>query len=716
MSSYYQSSNPVRRAAAILSLAAMLMPSPVARAQNAQQPTSQQTSSRNNKSQGLYTFKANAELVLVSVTARDKHGNIIRDLKQSDFTVLEDGKAQHIQTFDVEDAQSFASNGPAQLETQGAPAPVSTGVLTQKDVASEQLRDRRLIVLFFDLSSMEPDELNRAMNSARHYVDKQMTPADLVSVVSFDTALEVRQDFTSDHDALKHVFDSIQGIEGEGMANGTTGDDEGTPDTGGAYTPDDTDYNTFNTDRRLQAIASVAQVLGRINQKKALLYFSGGIEKTGIDNQVTLRAAINTAVKANVSIYAVDTHGLDALPPTGSAQTASLRGTAAYNGRAVQSQFDTQFAQQETISTISQDTGGKVFLDTNDFSKAFEKVQADTSTYYVLGYRSTNIAMDGHFRRISVKSNRPDVKLEYRSGYYGPRDFKHFTKEDRENQLDEEMLAELPNTDVPVYLSAEVFRARDRKMFVPVSVVVPGSAIPFTQASDADKASIDILGVVRERQTKIVVGQVRETVKLNFDTSKDVKHRNVQYNTAFELLPGSYHLKFVVRENANGRLGSFESDLDVPALDKQQLKMSTVVLASQRTPMKKGGSNPLVKDGQQIVPNVAHVFANDQPVLFYYEVYDPAKPKPEQNPNGEKSKSGAIHVLTNIQFFRGKVKVYETPLVEARELNAPDRKAASFELEVPASQLKPGWYTCQVNVIDDAAGTFTFPRVPLLVR
>jgi hypothetical protein len=62
------------------------------------------------------------------------------------------------------------------------------------------------------------------------------------------------------------------------------------------------------------------------------------------------------------------------------------------------------------------------------------------------------------------------------------------------------------------------------------------------------------------------------------------------------------------------------------------------------------------------------------------------------------------------------VKVYETPLVEARQLNAPDRKAASFELEVPASQLKPGWYTCQVNVIDDAAGTFTFPRVPLLVR
>jgi VWFA-related protein len=701
-------SNSLRRFASILSLASVLATSGPA--------TLAQDTPQEKKDAGLYTFKANAELVLVSVTARDKKGNIIRDLKQSDFTVTEDGKQQHLQSFDVEDVQSYAQNGPSQTETQGAPTPASTGLLTQKEVAPEQIRDRRLIVLFFDLSSMEPDELNRAADSARRFVDKQMSPADLVSVVSFDTALQVRQDFTSDHAALKRVLDSVQGIEGEGMANGTTGTDEGTPDTGGSFTADDTDYNTFNTDRRIQAIASVAQVLGRINQKKALLYFSGGIEKTGTDNQATLRAAVNTAVKANVSIYAVDTHGLQALPPTGDATTASLRGTSAYSGRAVQNQLDTQFAQQETISTISQDTGGKVFLDTNDFGKAFEKIQADTSTYYVLGYRSTNTAMDGHFRKISVKVNRPDVKLEYRSGYYGPRDFKHYTKEDRENQLDQEMLADLPSTDVPVYLSSEVFRARDRRMFVPVSVVVPGSAIPFVQASDADKASIDILGVVRERQTKIAVGQVRETVKLNIDTAKDVKHRNVQYNTAFVLLPGAYHLKFVVRENANGRLGSFESDLDVPALDKQQLKMSTVVLASQRVPMKKGGSNPLVKDGQEIVPNVAHVFANDQPVLFYYEVYDPAKPKAEQNPNGEKSKGGAIRVLTNIQFFKGKIKVYETPLVEAKELNAPDRRAASFELEVPAAQLKPGWYTCQVNVIDDAAGTFTFPRVPLLVR
>ena len=76
----------------------------------------------------------------------------------------------------------------------------------------------------------------------------------------------------------------------------------------------------------------------------------------------------------------------------------------------------------------------------------------------------------------------------------------------------------------------------------------------------------------------------------------------------------------------------------------------------------------------------------------------------------------AIRLLTNVAFFRGNTKAYETPLVESEQLNAPDRKAAVFQLDVPLTQLKPGFYTCQVNVIDDAAGQFRFPRLALLVR
>ena len=684
-------------------LAASMLVTPVL----AQQPTAQ--AQRPSANQGLYRFRVTSDLVLVSVTARDKSGRLVRDLKQSDFTVLEDGKPQHIASFDIEDVQNYAENtGPSQAESQGA---IPSGLLTSKDVAKDVLRDRRFIVLFFDFSAMESDEVERAMSSAEKFVEKQMTPADLVAIVSLSTALMVNQDFTSDRQQLTSVLHKLHGLDATGMEQSNTSDVQ--EDTGAAFSADDSEYNIFNTDLRLQAIAQVSQVLSRINQKKSILYFSGGVQKTGTENQSQLRAAVNMAVRANVSLYPVDTRGLQAFAAGGSASSASIRGTSAYSGRAVEQQFDSNFQTQETLATLANDTGGRAFFDTNDFTKAYDRVQADTSTYYVLGYRSTNTRMDGRYRKITVKLNRPDVKLEYRTGYYGPRDFQHYTKDDKEQQLQDELASDLPNTDVPVYLSTELFRSQEDKYFIPVSLVVPGSAIPFTPATEKDKASLDILGLVREKKTNFPVGNVRDTVKIALEGTQETRRQNVQYNTGFLLAPGTYHLKLVIRENQNGSMGSFETDLTVPDLKKAPLRMSTIVIANQKSPApKKKSPNPLIRDGLEIIPNIAHVFRTDQNLYMYYEVYDPARAKSDDK---GKPASG-IRVLSSVQFFRGKVKAYETPLVEARELNTPDRKAAAFELQVPLSQLIPGWYTCQVNVIDDAGGTFAFPRLPMLVR
>jgi VWFA-related protein len=653
-----------------------------------------------------YRIRVNSDLVLVNVSVRDKRGNLIRDMKPSDFTVLEDGQPQQLRSFDIEDVERFAQSGPAQVEAQAAPQ--AANLLTGSETKPASIRNRRLIVLLFDLTNMEPDELNRASQSALHFIDKQMTPADLVAVVSFSSSMQVNQDFTSNHDLLSQAVRRMQGVEGQGMEAGTTGSAEGQPDQGQAYTEDDTEYNIFNTDRRLQAIASLAKALQDIDQKKSVLYFSSGMDRdTGNENQSQLRAAINVAVKANVSIYPVDSRGLQAIVPGGSAQSASLHGKAAYNGNAITSAYDSNFRTQETLVTLASDTGGKAFLDSNDFSKAFAKVQADMESYYVLGYRSTNPAMDGHYRKITVKVNRPDVKLDYRRGYYGPRDFRHFTRDDRDRQIEAELNSDLPNTDLPVYLSTQYFRTESDRFFVLLSAVVPGSAIP---SGASDQASLDVLGLVRDQQSKFPVGNIRQTIKLAIENGTVGRRKNAQYDTGFLLPSGKYHLKFVVRENQNGKLGSFETDFAVPDLRKASLKMSSVVLASQRVAStQKKSQNPLVSDGAELIPNIAHVFAVDQPMMFYYEIYDPAKA-------GKSDAKNPIHVLTNIQFFRGKVKVYETPLVETGELNRPERRAAAFSFEVPAAQLQPGWYTCQVNVIDDAGGQFAFPRMPLLVR
>jgi hypothetical protein len=306
------------------------------------------------------------------------------------------------------------------------------------------------------------------------------------------------------------------------------------------------------------------------------------------------------------------------------------------------------------------------------------------------------------------------VKIDYRRGYYAPADYQHSTKEDKELQLQQQLASELPSTDLPLYLNAAYFRMEANKYFLSVSLVVPGSEIPFTRSSDRDKANLDVIGLILDQEQHPLT-PIRDSVKLAVDASSEVRKKNVQYNTGLSLPPGKYHLKFVVRENQTGRMGSFETDLVVPDLKSQPVKMSSIVLANQVQPAKKSlDASPLIRNGEEIIPSVTHVFSAAQHLLLYYEIYEPGRA------NATPTQSGApnshIHLLTSVAFFRGKTKVFESSLAELTELNARDRKAGVFQLDLPLNSLSPGFYTGQVNVIDDAAGSFLFPRFALLIR
>jgi VWFA-related protein len=670
---------------------------------------------------GTFTLKVQSDIVLTNVVVRDKKtGEVVKGLKASDFTVLENGKAQKIESFDYQNVDEAA----VLREKTTVSGKASIADLLNRNFAADtaQLRDHRLIVMFFDLSSMQPEDIDRAVEAAQDYINKKMQPADLVALVSMDTGLNMDQDFTSDKAALLKGVGKYNGTEGTGFANGNEGGNSGgTADDASSFTADDSEYNSLNTDRELYAIRTIAKSLERVEQRKSMLYFSGGLTRQGIENQASMRAATNAAVKANMAIYSVDSRGLEAMPPVGNASKGSLRGTAAYNGGAMQANLDANFGSQETLATLSSDTGGKAFFDSNDFAPAFQQIQHDTEAYYIIGFRSTNTARDGSFRHLTVRLNRNDVRMDYRPGYYAPADFKHQKTEDREIQLTEQLRSDLPATDVAVYLQALYFRLDDNKFFIPVSLIVPGSQIPFIKNGDRDKANIDIVGQVKNAQG-IAVGNVRDTVKLALDAAQQVQRKNIQYSTGFTLAPGRYHLKFVVRENETGRMGSFETDLQVPDMKKVPLKLSSIVLSSQRVPntAKKSGS-PMVRDGVEWIPNVPHVFRQDQHLYFLYEVYDAARQKtdasvPAASPGLTRRPAGAVRVLTSIEFLSGGVKVYETPLVEANAINTPERGAVAFQFDVPLTQLKPGTYVCQVNVIDDAGGSFSFPRLALRVQ
>ncbi|MDW5267287.1 MULTISPECIES: VWA domain-containing protein [Acidobacteriaceae] len=672
-------------------------------------------------SDGTFTLKVQSDIVLTNVVVRDKKtGEVVKGLKASDFTILENGKPQKIASFDyqnVDDAAVLHEKTTVSGKASIADLLNGNGNFSAEPAA---LKDHRLIVMFFDLSSMQPEDIDRAVEAAQNYINKKMQPADLVALASLDTSLNLDQDFTADKAALLKGVGKYNGTEGTGFANGNEGGSSGgTADDASSFTADDSEYNSLNTDRELYAIRSIAKSLERVDQRKSLLYFSGGVTRQGIENQASMRAATNEAVKANMAIYSVDSRGLEALPPVGNASTGSLRGTAAYSGGAMQSNLDANFGSQETLGTLSSDTGGKAFLDSNDFAPAFQQIQHDTEAYYIVGFHSTNAARDGSYRHLTVKLNRGDVKLDYRPGYYAPADFKHQKTEDREQALTEQMRSDLPATDVAVYLQALYFRLEDNKFFVPISLLVPGSQIPFIKNGDRDKANIDIMGQVKDAQG-IIVGNVRDTVKLALDSSQQVQRKNIQYSTGFTLAPGRYHLKFVVRENETGRMGSFETDIQVPDMRKSPMKLSSIVLSSQRTPnTTKKAASPLVRDGVEWIPNIPHVFRQDQHLYFLYEVYDPAKQggaATTDAPGLKRRESKPVRVLTSIEFMSNGVKVYETPLVVADAINIPERDAVGFQFDVPLTQLKPGTYVCQINVIDDAGGSFSFPRLALRVQ
>ncbi len=673
--------------------------------------------------QSRKVFRSGLNLVSVDVIVRDKSGAVVRGLTAADFEVREDGRPQEVSSFSFEEITSKAlppvesagllAGVEAKIaeDAKRAPAAAAVGAAPEPAPApmtSDMLAGRRLITLVFDVSSMQPEDVQRAVDSARRYVDEKMTAADLIAVTTVGSTLTVLTDFTADRAKVANALATLAYTEGtstEAPAASTAATDEAAAAAEETtIVADAAELDMFNNDVRLRALKTLAEALSPIEQKKAILYFSAGMQRSGHDNQVELRSAINAAVRANVAIYPIDTRGLQAVVPGGDARQASGRGQDMFSGRGVQQQFQQLSSSQDTLTSLAADTGGRAFTDSNDFGEAFARAQHDMSAYYLLGYSSSNATKDGRFRRIQVRVKRDGFKVEARAGYYADRDFTHTSRTDREAQLEEQLFAAVSATDLPVLVTGSWFRLAADRYYVPIALTVPGSAVPV--ANDKDPVTLDVLGVVRDERS-FPVGRFRETLKLPPGTGTTLAGKQVLYQSGVTLPPGRFSVKVVVRENTSGTMGSFEAPVVVPELKQAPMKVSSVILSTQLQPVAVKGksTNPLVRDGVQLLPNLTHVVGKDQKLFFYYEVYDPGEA------NGSTSQ-----LRTSLAFYRGRVKVFETPVVEKTTVDAPDRHAALFQFEVPADSFKPGLYTCQINIIDAVAGRFDFPRMLFVVR
>ncbi|MGH9713882.1 MAG: VWA domain-containing protein [Candidatus Acidiferrales bacterium] len=679
----------------------------VAQTQEQPAPATAQAGGQSNQSAAIRT---SSDVVRIDVEVTDKSGKAIKGLRADQFTVSDDGKGQKISSFSYSDIEKMETAG--EIDAKPIVIPVDAPVASAaSDAANEQTRDRRMMVLFFDLSSMQTDDIVRAHDAAEKFVKEQISRADLVAVVTYSVRLSVLVNFTNDRAALeKAIARLVPGVAstlGQPLsAAAQNGEYDVQEYTGTAYTADETEFNVFNTDQKLAAVEGLANVLAAIPGRKALVEFTGGITQTGEENRTALRAATDAANRADVSIYSIDARGLLATAPGGDVTANAATVTSMFSGASVFHQTDQREGTRDTLATLSSDTGGKAFFDLGDLSDAFPKIQADNSGYYLVGYYlPAGIKRDGRWHSIRVKVNVPGAHVRYRNGYYAPRDFQHLEKEGREQQLADAMGSDHPVVDLPIAVETSLFRLSDQQTYVPIAAKLSSSALDWAEKHGRREAAFDFAAEVRAYPAGQTVAELRDTINVRLDPERfqQVKQASLLYQGGVVLAPGKYWLKFLARENESGKMGTFEQDLNVPAADPNRLALSTVLLSSQLVPVAKSAEvetkgqgaranmarSPLEIEGEKIVPSVTRFFTPGQTLYVFFQGYYPEK-------------FDASGLRAGLIFFRNGIQVNATPALGPAEV-ATKTRTASFRISLPLAKLAPGRYTVQAVVI--AAGT-----------
>jgi VWFA-related protein len=682
-------------------------------------------------SQG-FTLSVKVQLVVEAVVVKDKDGKTIPGLTAKDFTVTEDGVPQTVRICERQ-----------QLTEQSTPLPqIKPGTedikiykhLARTQIApesedNERYKNRRLLALYFDMSAMRPADQLRALSAAKQFIRTQMTSVDLVSILRYQGAsVDILQDFTSDRNKLLSILETL--IVGEAQGDSETIDDASSADTGAAFGQDDSEFNVFNTDRQLSALETAAKMLGQLNEKKSLIYFASGLRLNGVDNQAQLHATVDSAIKAGVSFWPIDTRGLVAEPPLGDATQGSPGNSGIYTGAAASATTSNFQQSQDTLYALAGDTGGKALFDTNDLDHGLVEAQDAISDYYLIGYYATNTAKNGHFRRVKVTLNQNlDAKLDYRQGYYADKEFSKFTTVDKERQLEDALMLEDPITELSIAMEIDHFQLNRAEYFIPIVVKIPGRELALAKRGGAEHTLIDFVGEIKDLSGGMTVSNVRDSVniKLSDATAAELAHRPIEYDTGFTLLPGKYRIKFLARDDETGRIGTYETTFTIPNLNKEdkRVAISSVVLSSQRVELKdtlfdaakakdrqkEDSVNPLAQDGRKIIPSVTRVFSTARPMYVYLQAY-----KPPAAPSDPKASAPPPQPLfAFVSLYLAGQKILETPPAAVQPNPATRLGITPLNFSIPLDRLPTGSYDCQVTVLDPSTQKTAYWRAPILL-
>jgi VWFA-related protein len=581
--------------------------------------------------QPAVTFKVEVNYVEVDAAVFDRQGQPVAGLKREDFEIFEDGVRQDVSTFTQVDIP---------IE-RPEPIPIQAKSVIEPDVVSNARPfDGRLYVIILDDKQTQSFRAPLVKRAASQFVSQYMAANDLAAVLSTSGQSGSTQEFTSNKRLLLRAIDRFMGIkmrsETEERLNAYQRQ-QGIPGNTSTRIEDPLDMQRgYDARISLETLSHISDWVGSIRgRRKAIVYFSEGIDYNIFDFQKReattiqekMREVIAAATRSNVSIYSIDPRGLTSLADETINVSGGFPADPQYN-LSLQSFQDSLRLSQDSLRSLSEETGGFAAVNQNDFSGAFAKVVKDNSSYYVLGYYPKNEKRDGRFRRIEVKLKRPGLEVRSRRGYTAPRGKPSTPKTSPNDQTSppvRELLdSPLPTNGIKLRAVAMPFKGSPPNASVAVVVEADGRSFNFAEKDgklvndfEVSTLAIDATGKIRGGDRSLLNFALKPENRARFAET------GVRIGTRLQLPPGRYQIRVAARESGSGRLGSLTYDLDVPNLTDGPLTISGIAITSgsglRTTTAKPDEELKAVLPGPAVA---ARDFPRGDELAVFAEVYD----------------------------------------------------------------------------------------------
>jgi VWFA-related protein len=688
--------------------------------QTAPPPTSPAQSAQSETHAGpTPVFPRDIEVVTVDVVVTDKNGNPVTDLSREDFTVLDEGQPREIVSFDVVTTEAQDPIEPPAPGTEPS-SPPRPRLVTNTAPESPG----RTFVIFFDALNLSPQDGVAAKAAILAFLDRGLRKGDRVMLASTGggawwstTMPEGRQDLIAVLEGLegRRVYDNafermadyeamriyqyrdimigkrvLSRWERYGIL-GTRGQRENDRTLQEIAAPGNIDLfvesraaETYLMARNRNhetfvALERVLQPLTESKDRKAVILVSGGFIYD--PSERGFKKVVETARKANAAVYFVDARGLADMPGFFSAQFGAI-----IDERDMLAAIADTSQEAGGSVTLSRDTGGFAVASTNDLADGIVRIGRESSSYYLLAFNPTDIPRDGEFREIDVKVRRKDTTVRARRGYYAPSD----TPEDTESlrKYDPQIQAALddPGTrdQIPLrmtyYILQETSLDRVRVLLAADADI---SAVEFTEGADGRlTGAVDTLAVLARRENSEFF---RNDLKVDLARKPGPVRSPSWYTIAreFDVPPGVYQARLVLRDTASTRVGTVTLELEVPSLD--ELRVTTPILTDQiQVDPGTGAPRPVVL--------ARRTFRNDGSLYCRFDVFGAQKEERTGMPYVTSS-----HVLRRrgggVVSQGGPSEIVPTSLGDLSRL-----------MQIPLNDASPGEYELLLTVRDETNG------------